>query len=136
LVRDQELEHTLAQPVLGRVELVVWMGEDAGAEDNGQVSGVHPILVRLARKDAEEVEHIQEQVLVCARELADEPSVGRDCLVLVDRFPRERLSEGVVHVDGNDGLRHLGKIPPKNAGDVVCRPRFLFPIHRLAILQI
>jgi hypothetical protein len=96
LVRDQRLEHALAERVLGGLQLVRRVREPARPEDDGQVAGgrtgrVHPVFVGAAREGGEQVKHLEQQVLVRARRRVDEALVRRDHLLLrvsgADRGP-------------------------------------------------
>ena len=59
------------------------MREHAGLKDDGKIARGHQILVRLASKDCQEVEDVEEQILAGRRHARDEKAVRFDSALFV-----------------------------------------------------
>lgn len=134
LVIDEKFDNVLGYHALCWSHVVSGVREDTRLEDDGKVGRCHEILVRVARKDAEKVEKVQEEVLILARHFAYETLVF--AYLLLCRVVRDLSgAECVVELKRNDRFRHLGEVASENRGDVVGRVGRGVPVEVNTVLR-
>lgn len=119
----------MAELVFGWRELVVGVRHQSRAEYHCEVLCSHQVFVGFARKDAEEVEDVEKEVLVCVCHRVDEPLVCRDDRLLIVRLFCNGFSERKIKVIWYHGLGHMSEVASEDTRDIMCRVILRFPIE-------
>lgn len=123
------------------------MREDPGLKDGGEIRGGHFIHIGLCRKHGEQVEDIQQELAVERRQGLDLVLIYAHCGVRIESTNRwilpfnganrfglvvpQRLTEGVIMLQRNNGLGEVVKVATQDVGGIV--HRVACPVEAFAV---
>lgn len=98
--------------------------------------GRHQIDVGFPGKDAQQVQDVEQQVLVWLGYLCNQRLVSLDSSGQIRVGGFQIVSEIVVQLVRDNGLRHLSQVSTKDGRNIMCRIIVLFPVEVFTILWI
>jgi hypothetical protein len=127
LVLDQENQNILRESVFLGSHVVLWVRKQTRLEDGSQVRRGHLVQIRLARKNCQQIQNVQQQLTVKWRKFCNETLEDSNSSFLVEitnswalcvhcanslgLVVLQGIAEAFVEFQGNDRLGKLIEVP-------------------------